>query len=37
MQRWIAFLGDGRRRMTDVWTELSGFTANAGVRFAFGR
>jgi iron complex outermembrane receptor protein len=29
--------GQGGRWTTDVWTELSGFTANAGVRFALGR
>jgi len=28
--------GQGGRWTTDVWTELSGFTTNAGVRFAFG-
>jgi iron complex outermembrane receptor protein len=33
----LPFPGEGGRRTTDVWTELSGFTANAGVRFAFGR
>jgi len=33
----LPFPGAGGRRTTDVWTELSGFTANAGVRFAFGR
>jgi iron complex outermembrane receptor protein len=33
----LPFPGQGGRWTTDVWTELSGFTANAGVRFAFGR
>jgi iron complex outermembrane receptor protein len=32
----LPFPGHGGRWTTDVWTELTGFTANAGVRFGFG-
>jgi iron complex outermembrane receptor protein len=32
----LRFPGQGGRWTTDVWTELTGFTANAGVRFGFG-
>jgi len=32
----LPFPGQGGRWTTDVWTDLNGFTANAGVRFSFG-